>query len=225
MIRVITSSHAAASYRRIERAQSRANAVYLASKRIFDVIVACLALVALAPVFLLIALAIYITDPGPIFYAQTRVGRNGREFRFYKFRSMVKNAAALKAKLAEQNEANGPIFKMRNDPRVTRIGRILRRTSLDELPQFVNVLRGDMSLVGPRPHLPEEVKHYTPLQAERLSVEPGLVCLREITGRSELTFERWIETDLEYIANRSFKADLKILGGLVIAVLKGKGAY
>src|SRR5262249_39743823 len=138
---------------------------------------------------------------------------------------MIRNAEALKEQLAEANEATGPIFKMRHDPRVTRVGRLLRKYSLDELPQFLNVLRGDMTLVGPRPHVPSEVARYTDAQRQRLSVQSGLICLREISGRSELTFEEWIDLDLEYIRNRSLQMDLRILLLAVPAVLSGRGAY
>jgi len=199
--------------------------VYLTCKRAIDIVGAIIALVVLFPFLIIVAFAIYLENPGPILFPQIRVGRNNLPFRFYKFRSMVKNAADLQASLLASNEATGPIFKMRNDPRVTRVGRILRRYSIDELPQFFNVLKGDMSLVGPRPHLPSEVALYTLEQHKRLSVQPGLVCMREVTGRSELTFDRWIETDLEYIACRSMRKDLSILMRLVPAVIGARGAY
>jgi lipopolysaccharide/colanic/teichoic acid biosynthesis glycosyltransferase len=199
--------------------------LYLGCKRIIDVIGASIALVLLLPLLIVVALAIFLDDPGPILFPQMRVGRDNQLFRFYKFRSMVKNAAQLQATLTDSNEATGPIFKMRSDPRVTRVGRILRKYSIDELPQLFNVIRGDMSLVGPRPHLPSEVALYTPEQYVRLSVQPGLVCMREVTGRSELTFDRWIETDLQYIACRSLRTDLSILLRLVPAVIGARGAY
>ena len=198
---------------------------YLILKRCMDVALAGLVLVLILPLLALIAIAILIDNPGPILFSQMRVGRDNIPFRFYKFRSMVKNAPALQAQLKTENEAKGPIFKMRRDPRVTRVGRILRKFSLDELPQLVNVLIGQMSLVGPRPHLPSEVAQYADHQRRRLTVQPGLVCLREIYGRSELTFERWIELDLQYIASRSLRTDLEILLKLVPAVLCGRGAY
>jgi len=198
---------------------------YLVLKRCLDVALAGLLLILLLPLLALIAIVIFIDNPGPILFSQMRVGRDNRLFRFYKFRSMVKNAPALQAQLERENEAEGPIFKMRRDPRVTRVGRILRKYSLDELPQLVSVLLGEMSLVGPRPHLPSEVAQYEDHQRMRLTVQPGLVCLREIYGRSELTFERWIELDLQYIASRSLRTDLEILLKLVPAVLCGRGAY
>jgi len=198
---------------------------YATLKRGLDIVVSLLALLLLSPVYLVISLIIFLTDRGPVFFAQERVGRNGEHFSFFKFRSMVVNADALKAQLAEQNEASGPIFKMKNDPRITPIGRLLRKTSLDELPQFWNVLRGDLSLVGPRPHLQSEIDGYPDYPMERLSVIPGLICFREIQGRSGLTFERWLETDLEYVRNRSFWLDIQILLKAIPAVLLGKGAY
>jgi lipopolysaccharide/colanic/teichoic acid biosynthesis glycosyltransferase len=199
--------------------------VYFAAKRLFDLVMAAFALVILFPILLLVGLAIVLEDGGPVLYYQTRVGRNGLPFRFYKFRSMVRNADNLKDQLAAKNEANGPIFKIKNDPRVTRVGRLLRRSSLDELPQLLNVLRGEMSIVGPRPHLPREVDSYTERQRSRLAVQPGLVCLREVFGRSNLTFEQWVELDLLYIENRSLRTDLAVLAHLIPAVLCGEGAY
>lgn len=199
---------------------------YAATKRVLDVCVAVLFLVIAAPVFIFIAIVIKREDGGPIFYGQERVGRNGETFRFWKFRSMVVNADALKATLATANEASGPIFKMKDDPRITRAGRVLRRYSLDELPQFWNVLRGEMSLVGPRPHLPREIaecgKNYP---AARLTVPPGLLCYREVSGRSKMTFEEWIALDMAYVRSRSLRVDLSILLRAVPAVLKGDGAY
>lgn len=205
--------------------QAHQSGSYATLKRGLDIVVSLLALLLLSPVYLLISLAVFLTDRGPVFFAQQRVGRNGEHFAFYKFRSMVVNADALKAKLAAQNEASGPIFKMKNDPRITPIGRLLRKTSLDELPQFWNVLKGDLSLVGPRPHLQSEIDDYPDYPMERLSVVPGLICFREIQGRSSLSFERWLETDLEYVRHRSFALDIQILLKAIPAVLFGRGAY
>ena len=198
---------------------------YIAAKRAGDVCFAGLALGALLPVFVLIALVIWSEDRGPILFRQIRIGRDGKPFCFFKFRSMVRNAEAIKESLLVHNEAEGPIFKMRRDPRITRMGRWLRKYSLDELPQLFNVVRGEMSLVGPRPHLPEEVSKYTHRQRQRLSVRPGLVCLREVYGRSRLSFDCWIEMDLLYIEHRSLFADLHILLRAVPIVLKGDDAY
>ena len=204
---------------------SAASRSYCRIKRVLDVAAAASLLLLLWPVFLLIALAVFAEDRGPVFFFQMRVGRDGREFRFYKFRSMVRHAEAAKAQLAARNEADGPNFKMKKDPRITRVGRWIRKYSLDELPQLVNVLKGNMSLVGPRPHLPSEVACYNEDQRSRLSVPPGLVCLREVSGRSNLTFDRWVELDLIYIAHRSFATDLRILLCVIPAVLHGEGAY
>ena len=200
-------------------------ALYERAKRTGDIAAAALLLALLFPVFLIVALAVFIEDRGPILYYQTRVGKDGREFRFYKFRSMVRNADAIKEKLAEQNEADGPIFKMKHDPRITKTGRILRRYSIDELPQLMNVLRGEMSLVGPRPHLPREVALYSERQRPRTSVQPGLLCFREVFGRSELSFEEWVELDLLYIQYRCFRTDWLILMRTIPAVLSAEGAY
>lgn len=198
---------------------------YLVAKRWGDIIVAATLLLVLFIPLSLVALAIFLEDRGPILFSQSRVGRNGKTFRFYKFRSMVRNAEAIKKELMAKNEASGPIFKMRNDPRITRVGRFLRRYSIDEFPQLLNVLRGEMSLVGPRPHLPSEVALYTERQTQRLLVQPGLLCLREACGRSKISFERWIEMDLLYIEYRSLGTDLKILLRAIPAVIKGDGAY
>ena len=195
------------------------------SKRVSDAIVASLLILLLLPLLGIVALGVFLEDGGSIFYYQMRVGRHGRPFRFYKFRSMVRNADAIKAQLAAQNEASGPIFKMRKDPRITRIGRVLRRYSVDELPQLVNVVRGEMSLIGPRPHLPSEVLLYTTHQKERLDVQPGLLCFREVFGRSEIDFDQWIELDLLYIRHRSFRTDMRIICRTIPAILSAEGAY
>jgi lipopolysaccharide/colanic/teichoic acid biosynthesis glycosyltransferase len=207
------------------KTQSRRVDAYDTYKRGLDIVFALVALLLLFPIFVVISAIIFATDRGPIIYRQKRVGHKGKLFTFYKFRSMVTNADELKAKLANQNEASGPIFKMKNDPRITYIGRFLRKTSLDELPQFWSVLKGDMSVIGPRPHLQTEIDAYPDYPMERLSVVPGLICYREILGRSGLTFERWLELDLAYIKERSLKTDILILLKSVPAILLGKGAY
>jgi lipopolysaccharide/colanic/teichoic acid biosynthesis glycosyltransferase len=204
--------------------QIECGSLYETAKRSGDTAAAALLLLLLFPLFLVIALAIFLEDAGPILYYQTRVGKDGTLFRFYKFRSMVRNADAIKTRLEAQNEAIGPIFKMRHDPRVTRVGRVLRKYSLDELPQLVNVLRGEMSLVGPRPHLPKEVECYTERQLPRLTVQPGLLCFREVFGRSNMGFEQWVELDLLYIEHRSFRTDMQILMRTIPAVLSAEGA-
>jgi len=197
----------------------------LLAKRAVDATASLAALVVLAPLMLVVAILIKVTSPGPVFFAQDRVGMNQRRFRIYKFRSMVIDAEEKKKELAHLNEiADGPAFKMKNDPRITRIGRFIRKTSIDELPQLFNVLHGEMSLVGPRPPLPDEVKKYEWLFRKRLSVKPGITCVWQISGRSNTTFERWMQMDNEYIENWSIWLDIKILLKTVPAVLLGRGA-
>lgn len=200
--------------------------LYPVCKRGADVILAGLLLVLLAPLMAVIALAVRLSDGGPALYVQRRVGLGGREFAFFKFRSMVPHAESLRAGLAAANVhgGDGVTFKVRRDPRVTFVGRLLRRTSLDELPQLWNVLLGDMSLVGPRPALPAEVARYTPAQRARLMVTPGITCYWQVYGRACLPFERQVELDLAYIHSRSLWLDLKLLLMTVPAVLSGHGA-
>ena len=194
-------------------------------RRAFDIAVAGSLLAVLAPLMGLIALAIRLESAGPVFYAQKRIGAGGRSFRFLKFRSMVQNAEALKADLEEQSEKDGPIFKIKQDPRVTRVGRFLRKTSLDEAPQLLNVLRGDMTLVGPRPQLPEEVAEYEPWQRRRLEVPSGLTCIWQVSGRSELSFEDWMRLDCRYVKQQSPLLDASLMARTLPAVLSKKGAY
>jgi exopolysaccharide biosynthesis polyprenyl glycosylphosphotransferase len=198
--------------------------VLLFIRRCADVVLASLLLVLLSPVFLVIALLIRLTSHGPVLFRQTRCGLHGRSFVFLKFRSMQLDAEALKSTLAAFNEMDGPAFKMTNDPRVTPMGRFLRRTSLDELPQLWNILKGDMSFVGPRPAVIEEVRQYEPWQRRRLSMKPGLTCLWQVSGRNELTFDEWMRLDLEYIDNWSLWLDLKIALLTIPAVVRGRGA-
>ncbi len=194
-------------------------------KRAIDVVGSLVALVLSAPLMLLLAILIRIESRGPVFYRSTRIGRGGRPFTFYKLRSMVKDADRHQHKLAHMNEADGPVFKIERDPRITRIGRILRSTSLDEVPQFFNVLIGDMSLVGPRPPIPREVAQYEPWQLRRLDVRPGITCLWQISGRSRIGFQEWMRLDLEYIRHQSLPMDLRILLRTIPAVLSREGAY
>jgi len=196
----------------------------LAVKRAMDVVVASVMLALLAPVMAAVALAIRAEDGGPVLFKQQRVGRFGRRFTMLKFRSMHTDAERHLHALAEQNEADGPVFKMARDPRITIAGRWLRRSSLDELPQLVNVLRGEMSLVGPRPPLPDEVDSYEAWQRRRLSMKPGLTCIWQVSGRSRLDFETWMRLDLHYIDNWSLGLDLLLLLRTVPAVLSGDGA-
>ena len=204
---------------------SRNETAYLVCKRAFDIAASFCALVVLSPVFLIIYLIIYLDDPhgNPIF-SQIRIGKNGKAFRFYKFRSLVVNAEDLLAGLQNQNEMSGPAFKMKNDPRVTKVGRFIRKTSLDELPQLWNVLKGDMSLVGPRPPLPNEVEQYTEEQKKRLSVTPGLTCYWQVQpSRNDLDFGEWFELDMKYLRERSMKTDIKIIFQTILVVLHMEG--
>jgi exopolysaccharide biosynthesis polyprenyl glycosylphosphotransferase len=195
-------------------------------KRSLDVVVAGSALLAASPVFILTALAIRLNSPGPIFFSQQRVGYRGREFRFWKFRSMYTDAEARKAELQVMNEMDGGVlFKMKNDPRITPVGRFIRRFSIDELPQLWNVLRGDMALVGPRPALPAEVEQYSIAQRQRLMARPGITCIWQISGRSNIPFDQQVEMDKEYIHKSTLKTDIKLLIKTVPAVLSGDGAY
>lgn len=198
---------------------------YRKRKRLLDIFGSMFLAVLASPVMLLIALLIKLTSKGPVFYASNRVGLCGREFSFYKFRSMYLDAESRLEEFKDKNEKDGPIFKMQNDPRITRIGRFIRKTSIDELPQLWNVFIGDMSLVGPRPPLPREVAKYDDYAMERLSVRPGMTCYWQIMGRSNLSFEQWMELDHRYLEEMGVITDLKILLKTPIAVLKGDGAY
>jgi len=195
-------------------------------KRLLDILLSLMALIMLTPVFLVIMLAILIEDGSPFFFIQQRVGLNGRIFDFYKFRSMVRNAEKLKDQLLRQNESgDGVTFKMKRDPRITRVGGFLRRFSVDEFPQFFNVLKGDLAIVGPRPPVPREVAQYSLEERKRLHVKPGLTCLWQIQGRSEIPFKEQVRLDMQYIHSRSLRQDFWIMMKTVPAVLLGRGAY
>ena len=195
-----------------------------AVKRGVDAALAAAALIALAPLFLLVALAIKLTSPGPVFFKQVRVGLRGRLFHMYKFRSMVVDAEKRLADLLAKNEQTGPTFKMKRDPRITRIGRFIRAYSIDELPQLFNILTGDMAIVGPRPPVPREVAQYLPWQRRRLSVRPGLTCLWQVQGRNNIGFDEWMMLDLQYVDQWSFGKDVSLIGKTVPVVVTGKGA-
>jgi exopolysaccharide biosynthesis polyprenyl glycosylphosphotransferase len=194
-------------------------------KELFDRLGAAAALAVLSPVFAAVALAVKLDSPGPVFFHQTRVGRDGRRFDMVKFRTMVVGAERLRADLVDRNEADGLLFKLRLDPRVTRTGRVLRRYSLDELPQLVNVLRGEMSMVGPRPPLPAEVDRYERHVTRRLLVKPGITGLWQVSGRSDLSWEEAVRLDLYYVDHWSPTMDLTIIAKTFSAVLRGSGAY
>ena len=198
---------------------------YSIVKRVFDFIASLLFLVLFFWVFLAIAIAIKLDDGGPVLYISTRVGRFGKEFRFYKFRSMNADAEDQIKDLEKYNEQSGHLFKIKDDPRITRVGRFLRRTSLDELPQIFNILKGDISFVGPRSPLPREVENYTDYSMQRLSVIGGLSCYWQISGRSQIDFSGMVELDYKYIKERGFLTDLKILLLTLPAVIRGDGAY
>ncbi|HYV47826.1 MAG TPA: sugar transferase [Myxococcaceae bacterium] len=195
-----------------------------ALKRLFDIVSSGAALFFMLPLFAVVAAAIKLGSKGPVFFRQQRIGLNGRPFGMLKFRSMVTNAEELKAKLMAQNEQTGPVFKMKNDPRITGIGRFIRKYSIDELPQLINVLRGDMSVVGPRPPVPSEVAKYEAWQRRRLSVRPGLTCIWQVSGRNQITFDQWMYLDMQYIDHWSFVGDLQLIFRTVPVVLTGRGA-
>ena len=198
---------------------------YIAGKRLFDLSVGLLAFVFVIPIVPLIALMIKLDSPGPVFYRQDRVGRGGRPFRFYKFRSMYREADRRRTELESRNEQEGPVFKIKADPRITPVGQFLRRSSVDEIPQILNVLRGDMSIVGPRPPLPVEVARYQPWHRRRLDVKPGITCLWQIAGRSQIGFDEWMRLDMEYLRTRSLRTDLAIFLKTLPAVMARRGAY
>lgn len=199
---------------------------HLPIKRLFDILVSALSLIMLSPFLLIISALIYLDSPGNVLFFQQRVGKNGKYFQMWKFRSMHANAEQLKAALMKNNEMDGGVlFKMKGDPRITRMGQIIRKFSIDEIPQLWNVLIGDMSLVGPRPPLPEEVEQYTAYEYLRLGVTPGITCIWQISGRSDIPFQEQVELDLRYISTQSFWTDIVILFKTVPAVLSGRGAY
>ena len=204
------------------KANLRVNAIL---KRALDILGSAIFLVAFSPIYLITSLAILIEDGRPIFYNQTRVAKRGRQFKMWKFRSMYKNADSMKADLESDNMTGGVIFKMKHDPRITRTGRIIRKLSIDELPQLWHVLTGDLSLVGPRPPIPVEVAEYSVWDRKRLEVTPGLTCTWQVSGRSDIDFKTQVNLDIDYIKRRSFVMDLILLLRTVPAVLSGKGAY
>jgi exopolysaccharide biosynthesis polyprenyl glycosylphosphotransferase len=209
----------------IELQVARESRAYLAMKRATDFVVALFLLALFLPIIPIVAMLIRLDSHGPIFFRQKRIGKNGKTFNFYKFRSMVTGAENVIGALRPLSGVDGPIFKIKDDPRITHVGRFLRRSSLDELPQLINVLRGDMSIVGPRPNLPSEVSQYLPWQKRRLDVTPGITCFWQIAGRSHIGFQEWMRLDLEYVRKRSYITDLKIMLKTVPAVIARKGAY
>ncbi len=198
---------------------------YRIAKRTLDITCSLLALIVLSPVFAITALAIWLEDGGNPIFAQTRVGKDGKFFRMYKFRSMCVDAEKKLKDLQDKNETDGPTFKMTHDPRVTKVGAFIRKTSIDELPQLINILNGSMSIVGPRPPLGNEVIQYNDYQMQRLSVKPGLTCFWQCSGRSDICFDEWMDLDIKYIKEHSFWLDIKLIAKTIPAVLLNRGAY
>jgi lipopolysaccharide/colanic/teichoic acid biosynthesis glycosyltransferase len=199
--------------------------VYQVIKRIFDIVASIVGLIVLAPLFLVVAILIKREDGGPIFFIQERTGLNNKPFKMYKFRTMCENAAEMHKFLLEQNELDGPAFKMKEDPRITRIGKFLRHTSIDELPQLLNILRGEMSVVGPRPLPVYETDQMTDYQNTRHLVKPGLTCYWQVMGRTEVPFEEWMELDQKYLEKRSIATDIGLIVMTFRALTAGDGAY
>ena len=194
-------------------------------KRVFDIIASFCGLIILSPMLLIVSLAIKVDSKGPVFFKQKRVGKNGELFEMYKFRSMVVNAEELKENLEEQNEMSGPMFKIKDDPRITKVGKFIRKTSIDELPQLWNVLKGDMSLVGPRPSLPKEVEQFDNWMFKRLSVRPGLTCYWQVSGRNNIDFEDWMKLDVKYVEERNLWIDIKLIFKTVFVLFGDKNAH
>lgn len=198
--------------------------LYNAVKTISDFTLSLMAIIVLSPLLLIISIVIMIESPGNPFYSQVRIGKNGRKFKIYKFRSMVVNADQMKKELLKQNEMSGPMFKMKRDPRVTKVGRFIRKTSIDELPQLFNVIKGEMSLVGPRPSLPYEVEQFEPWMLRRLNVKPGLTCYWQVSGRNDIDFENWMKLDIKYINDRSLWVDFKLILKTILVLFGDKHA-
>ncbi len=206
------------------RQQILSKKIYEFIKRAFDIICSIATLIIISPILLIVSVLIKIESPGPLIFMQERVGINKKTFKMYKFRSMVANAEELKCKLVEKNERNGPMFKMKNDPRVTRIGRFIRKTSIDELPQLINILKGEMSFVGPRPSLPDEVNQFEPWMLKRLIVRPGLTCYWQVGGRDKIDYIDWMKLDIKYVDERNIWVDLKLIFKTFFVLLGDKNA-
>lgn len=209
----------------IENESTRGFSFYEVIKRVIDVVCSFVGVLVLSPLFVVIAIIIKFTSKGPVFFSQKRVGRDGKEFKMYKFRSMVVNAEELKEKLEAQNEMSGPMFKMKDDPRVTKVGKFIRKTSIDELPQLFNVLKGDMSLVGPRPSLPKEVAQFEDWMYRRLEVKPGLTCYWQVSGRNNIDFEDWMKLDIKYVKEKNLWIDIKLICKTVFVLFGDKNAH
>ena len=205
-------------------ADNEKNSIYNFIKRCIDIIGALCGILLLSPIWIIVALSIRIESKGPIFFGQERIGKNNKKFNMYKFRSMVSNAEELKERLQDQNEMSGPMFKMKNDPRITKVGKFIRKTSIDELPQLWNILKGDMTLVGPRPSLPKEVEEFEPWMKRRLDVKPGLTCYWQVSGRNNIDFEEWMELDIRYIEERNLWVDIKLIFKTVFVLFGDENA-
>ncbi|WP_275299524.1 sugar transferase [Clostridium sp. YIM B02506] len=201
------------------------NTMYSLTKRVIDVLGSMIGIILLSPIFFVVAVLIKIDSKGSVIFSQTRVGKNGKEFKMYKFRSMVVNAEELKKKLLAQNEMSGPMFKMKDDPRITKIGKFIRKTSIDELPQLINVLKGEMSLVGPRPSLPKEVEKFEPWMRKRLEVKPGLTCYWQVSGRNNIDFNDWMKLDIKYVEERNIYTDIKLIFKTFFVLFGDKNAH
>ena len=209
----------------IEQVEDNASMAYKFIKRAFDILASAVALIILLPLFLIIAIVIYIDDPhGSPLFTQIRVGKHCEEFKLYKFRTMYMDAEKIIGELQNENEMDGPVFKIKNDPRITSVGRILRKTGIDELPQLLNIIKGDMSVVGPRPALPREVALYSERDKQRLMITPGLTCIWQVQPkRNTISFDEWMKMDIEYIQNRTLWLDLKLIFMTVACVLRSEG--
>ena len=202
------------------------NRIYLFFKRVIDILGSGFGLIILSPLFLIVAIAIKIEDSkGSVLFSQKRVGQYGKEFNMYKFRSMVEDAEELKSKLIDKNEMDGPMFKMENDPRITKVGSVIRKMSIDELPQLINVIKGDMSLVGPRPSLPSEVLQFDEWMKKRLSVKPGLTCYWQVSGRNNIDFINWMKMDVKYVEESNLLIDIKLIIKTMFLLLGDKNAH
>ena len=208
----------------LETTKEESKIIYVFFKRIIDIVGSLCGIILLSPIIIVVGILIKFETKGPIIFAQKRIGLNGKEFKMYKLRSMVVNAEEIKEKLKNKNEMSGPMFKIKDDPRITKIGKFIRKTSIDELPQLINVLKGDMSLVGPRPSLPNEVKEFEHWMLKRLDVKPGLTCYWQVMGRNNIDFEEWMKLDVKYVNERSFWLDIKLIFKTIFVLFGDKNA-
>ncbi|WP_288222116.1 sugar transferase [uncultured Clostridium sp.] len=199
--------------------------VYSIFKRTMDIFGSFIGIILLSPVFLIVAILIKLDSKGKVLFSQRRVGLNGKEFEIYKFRSMVEDAEELKKLLKDKNEMSGPMFKIKEDPRITKVGKFIRKTSIDELPQLLNVLKGEMSLVGPRPSLPSEVKNFEPWMLKRLEVKPGLTCYWQVSGRNNISFNEWMELDIKYVNEGNILLDIRLIFKTIFLLFGDNNAY